>query len=98
MILKSYGELGLGRPRKDGFHSDFEICSRTESTLLSTPFDLRLPLRWMPFCTVSSKPIWPIREGSNHEAVIKALMVGAQVTMMASTLMERGIDHAHQVL
>ena len=26
-ILKGYGELGLGRPRKDGFHSDFEICS-----------------------------------------------------------------------
>jgi len=25
-------------------------------------------------------------------------MVGAQVTMMASALMERGIDHAHQVL
>ena len=24
-ILKGYGELGLGRPRQDGFHSDFEI-------------------------------------------------------------------------
>ena len=37
-ILKGCGELGLGRPRKDGFHSDFEISSKTEFNLLATRF------------------------------------------------------------
>jgi len=67
--------------------------------VLSTPFDLRLPLRWIAILHGRVRAHLAHTGGvHDHEAVIKALMVGAQVTMMASALMERGIDHAHKVL
>jgi len=67
--------------------------------VLSTPFDLRLPLRWIAILHGRVKAHLAHTGGiHDHEAVIKAVMVGAQVTMMASALMERGIDHAHAVL
>lgn len=61
---------------------------------LSTSSELRLPLRWVAILKGRVDASLAITSGIHTaEDVIKALLAGADVCMMASTLLQRGPDH-----
>jgi dihydroorotate dehydrogenase (fumarate) len=62
--------------------------------LLSTPQALRLPLRWIAMLHGRLKADLAASGGihTGHDA-IKMIMAGANVTMLCSVLLKRGIDH-----
>ncbi len=66
--------------------------------LLSTPQALRLPLTWIGILHGRIRADLAATSGI-HEApdVIKMLMVGANITMMAATLLRQGIDHLRSI-
>lgn len=73
---------------------ELETLEITPNVLLSTPMAMRLPMRWIA--------ILYGRIGANlaatsgiHRATdaLKLLMAGADVTMLCSVLLRRGIDH-----
>jgi len=73
---------------------ELETLEITPNVLLSTPMAMRLPMRWIA--------ILHGRIGANlaatsgiHRATdaLKLLMAGADVTMLCSVLLRRGIDH-----
>ena len=77
---------------------EIETLEVTPHVLLSTPQDMRLPLRWiaildgtLPLDFAASGGIFTARD------VIKLLMAGASVTMMVSALLRHGIDHLFAV-
>jgi dihydroorotate dehydrogenase (fumarate) len=60
---------------------------------------MRLPLRWIAILYGQVPVDFAITSGIHtHEDVLKALMAGARVTMMASSLLRNGIDHLGKVL
>jgi dihydroorotate dehydrogenase (fumarate) len=73
---------------------DLEALEVTPNVRLSTPQALRLPLRWIGIL-YGKIGADLAATGGIHEApdVLKMLMAGAGVTMMASTLLRNGIDH-----
>ncbi len=68
---------------------------RVHSNLqLSTSYDLRLPLHWTAILRRHIKADLAASGGIHTaEDVVKMLMVGAKVTMLASVLLEKGIDY-----
>ncbi|MEL6136597.1 MAG: dihydroorotate dehydrogenase-like protein [Cyanobacteria bacterium J06628_6] len=77
---------------------DLEALDVSSHVLLSTPQDLRLPLRWIAIL-YHTLPMDFAATGGIHRAqdVIKLLMVGADVTQMVSALLRHGIDHLRTV-
>jgi dihydroorotate dehydrogenase (fumarate) len=73
---------------------DLETLEITPNVLLSTPQAMRLPLTWIGIVRGRVKASLAATSGI-HEAedVIKLLMVGADVTMLCSTLLRKGIKH-----
>ena len=73
------------QPRKQGRHT---------GSLLSTPQAMRLPLRWIAILYGRVHTDFAATSGI-HEAhdVAKMLMVGANVTMLCSALLRRGIEY-----
>ncbi|MEO1068028.1 MAG: dihydroorotate dehydrogenase-like protein [Cyanobacteria bacterium J06638_6] len=73
---------------------DLESLEISPHILLSTPQDLRLPLRWIAILS-GTLPIDFAATGGIHQAedAIKVLMAGANVAMMVSALLRHGIDH-----
>jgi dihydroorotate dehydrogenase (fumarate) len=73
---------------------DLEELTVKPNVLLSTPQALRLPLRWIAMLygrvQVDLAGTSGIHTG---EDVIKMMMVGANVTMIASALLKNGIDY-----
>ena len=64
------------------------------NVLLSTPQALRLPLTWIGILYGRGKASLAATSGVHGpEDVIKLLMVGADVTMLCSTLLRNGISH-----
>lgn len=64
------------------------------NVLLSTPQALRLPLTWIGILYGRIRANLAATSGVHrHEDVIKLLMVGAEVTMLCSTLLRNGISH-----
>lgn len=65
----------------------------------SRPYDLRLPLRWLailkPFVKASLAATSGIHDANG---VLKALMAGADVTMLASVLMQKGVGQVATIL
>jgi dihydroorotate dehydrogenase (fumarate) len=82
------------------YQPDFDIEEVTivPSLDLSTPQELRLRLRWAALLYGQIKAQIAIT-GGVHQApdVIKSIMAGAQVAMMASALFKYGIDHIANV-
>jgi dihydroorotate dehydrogenase (fumarate) len=72
---------------------DLEELEVRPNVLLSTPQALRLPMRWIAIFYGRIKACLAGSSGV-HDAhdVLKLLMVGASVTMMASVLFRSGID------
>ncbi|MEM6869267.1 MAG: dihydroorotate dehydrogenase-like protein [Cyanobacteria bacterium P01_C01_bin.121] len=73
---------------------DIESLEVSPHVLLSTPQDLRLPLRWTAIL-YHTLPMDLAATGGIHQAsdVIKMLMAGSSITMMVSALLRHGIDH-----
>ncbi len=68
------------------------------NVLLSTPQALRLPLTWIGILHGRIRASLAATSGVHqHEDVIKLLMVGADVTMLCSTLLRNGIGHIRQI-
>lgn len=66
---------------------------------LSDSDELRLPLRWVAILYGRVMADFAITSGiHNSEDVIKGLMAGAKVTMMASELLQHGIKRIKEVL
>jgi len=77
---------------------DLEELEIRPNVLLSTPQALRLPLTWIGILYGRVK-VGLAATGGVHgaEDVIKLLMVGADVTMMCSSLLRHGINHIRHV-
>ncbi len=73
---------------------DLEELEIRPSVLLSTPQALRLPLTWVGILFGRLKASLAATSGVHSaEDVIKLLMVGADVTMLCSTLLRNGVGH-----
>jgi dihydroorotate dehydrogenase (fumarate) len=69
------------------------------NVLLSTPQAMRLPLRWIAILHGQVQADLAASSGVHgHEDVLKLLLAGANVTMMASSLLMHGIGHLRGVL
>lgn len=98
--LADYGADGLvlfNRFYQPDF--DLENLEVAPRLVLSNSDDLRLPLRWVAIMYGRVSADLAITSGI-HTApdVIKGLMAGAQVTMMASELLKNGVRRIGQVL
>ncbi len=78
---------------------DLESLEVVPDLVLSTPSELLLRLRWVAILYGQVKADMAIT-GGVHTApdVVKCMMAGANVAMMTSALLERGIPHLHGVL
>jgi dihydroorotate dehydrogenase (fumarate) len=78
---------------------DLETLTVVHRIALSTSEELRLPLRWIATLYRRIRADLAISTGVHtHEDVLKGLMAGAQVTMMASALLRHGPSHIKKVL
>jgi len=78
---------------------DLEELEVVPNVLLSSPAEMRLPLRWVAILHDKIKADIAATTGiHNAEDVIKMLMAGANVTMMASALLKNGIPWINKVL
>jgi len=75
---------------------NFEVAPRL---VLSNSDELRLPLRWVAILYGRVKADLAITSGIHtSDDVVKGLMAGATVTMMASELLQNGVRRVSQVL
>ncbi len=73
---------------------DLAELSVKPNVLLSTPQAMRLPLRWIAILYGRIQADLAATSGVHlAEDVIKMLMAGAKITMMASALLRHGIEH-----
>jgi len=78
---------------------DPETRSVTPNLVLSTSDELRLPLRWIAILRGQLQASLAATTGVHTtEDVIKLLLAGADVTMMASAIYKRGPDHLRTLL
>lgn len=78
---------------------DLERLEVAPRLVLSNSNELRLPLRWVAILYGRVKADLAITSGVHtSEDVVKGLMAGAKVTMMASELLQNGVRRIGQVL
>ncbi len=78
---------------------DLEHLEVVPHLVLSNSNELRLPLRWTAILHGRVPVDFAITTGVHRtEDVLKGLMAGAKVTMMASELLEHGLGRINQVL
>ena len=78
---------------------DLEELEVVPRLVLSNSAELRLPLRWVAILYGRLPVDFAITSGIHRpEDVIKGLMAGAKVTMMASELLQNGIRRIREVL
>jgi dihydroorotate dehydrogenase (fumarate) len=78
---------------------DLETLEVVPRLVLSNSTDLRLPLRWVAILFGRLAVDFAITSGIHtSQDVLKALMAGANVTMMASELLQNGILRISQIL
>lgn len=77
---------------------DLEELELRPNVLLSTPQALRLPLTWIGILYGRVRASLAATSGVHGaDDVIKLLMVGANVTMLCSSLMRNGINHLRHI-
>ena len=77
---------------------DLESLEVRPNVLLSTSQELRVPLRWIAILYGRIRADMAATTGVHQaEDALKLLMVGANVTMMASALMRYGIGHIRAI-
>jgi len=78
---------------------DLDRLEVVPNVLLSTPMDMRLPLRWIGILYDRIQSDLAATSGIHTaEDAIKMIMAGANVTMMASALLKHGISRIKSVL
>ncbi len=78
---------------------DLESLSVVPHLELSTSRELRLPLQWIAMLYGRVHADYALTGGVHHgEDAIKAVMAGASVAMLASTLLMHGIERARGIL
>jgi len=78
---------------------DLENLNVVPNVLLSTPQDMRLPLRWVAILHGRVKASLAASGGIHtSDDVIKMIMAGADVTMLCSVLLKHGPKHVQKVL
>jgi dihydroorotate dehydrogenase (fumarate) len=77
---------------------NLETLEPEPNIFLSTPYDLRLPLRWIAILYGHIQANLAATSGI-HDAtdVIKVMMAGASVACMTSAILRHGIDHFQKV-
>jgi len=77
---------------------DIENLKVTPNLILSTSNELRLPLRWIAILYGHIQADFALTTGIHTtEDVLKAVMAGANVTMMASELLQKGIGRVAEI-
>ena len=77
---------------------DLDQLEVVPNVLLSTPQAMRLPLRWIAILHGRLEVSFAATSGiHNSEDVVKMLMVGADVTMLCSTLLKNGLGRMKQI-
>ena len=77
---------------------DLEELEIRPNVLLSSQHALRLPLTWIGILYGRLKASLAATSGVHTaEDVVKLLMVGANVTMLCSSLMRHGINHTRHI-
>jgi len=102
-VLKQFAEAGAdGLVLFNRFYQpdiDLEKMEVTPSLVLSTSIELRMPLRWIALLYGQIKADFAITSGVHtSEDVLKSMMAGASVTMMASELLKGGIKRIPEIL
>ena len=78
---------------------DLENLDVLSNLDLSNPYEVRLRLRWIALLYGRVQADLAVTGGVHTaEDVLKAMMAGANVAMMTSALLERGIDHLRMML
>jgi dihydroorotate dehydrogenase (fumarate) len=78
---------------------DLEQLEVVPNLVLSNSNELRLPLRWTAILFGRVKTDFALTSGVHtSEDVLKALMAGAKVTMIASEFLQNGADRAKKIL
>ena len=78
---------------------DLEELEVVPNLVLSSSHEMRLPLRWIAILYGRVKADFGLTTGIHTaQDVLKALMAGSSVAMMASALLKYGPQHATQVL
>jgi dihydroorotate dehydrogenase (fumarate) len=78
---------------------DLEELEVVPHLVLSNSNELRLPLRWVAILYGAIPVDFAITSGVHtHEDLLKSVMAGAHVAMMASELLERGVDRIGEIL
>ncbi|MBI1282525.1 MAG: dihydroorotate dehydrogenase-like protein [Anaerolineaceae bacterium] len=78
---------------------DIETLEVKPNLLLSTPQEMRLPLRWIAMLYGRTTVDLAMTTGVHTaQDVIKSMMAGAKVAMMCSALLRYGVDHISKVL
>ena len=73
---------------------ELETLEVSPNLLLSTPMAMRLPMRWIALLYGRIGANLAATSGVHHGVdALKMLMAGADVTMLCSVLLRRGIDH-----
>jgi dihydroorotate dehydrogenase (fumarate) len=73
---------------------ELETLDVSPNVLLSTPMAMRLPMRWIALLYGRIGANLAATSGIHHGVdALKMLMAGADVTMLCSVLLRRGIDH-----
>jgi dihydroorotate dehydrogenase (fumarate) len=80
---------------------DIDLTTLRVKPLLaySTRHELRLPLRWIAILRDQTPISFAATSGIHQgEDVVKLLLAGADVCMLASSLLKRGVEHAAEVI
>lgn len=78
---------------------DIETLEVTPNLVLSSPNELRLPLRWVAILYGRIQADMALTSGVHSaQDVLKAVMAGANVTMLASALLKNGLGHLSSIL
>jgi dihydroorotate dehydrogenase (fumarate) len=77
---------------------DIESLIVTPNLVLSTSQELRLPLRWIAILYGHMQADFALTTGIHTpEDVVKAVMAGANVAMMASELLQNGVGRVAEI-
>ena len=78
---------------------DLEDLKIAHTLELSISNDLRLPLRWISILQSQVKADFALTSGVHtYQSVLKAMMAGARVAMLASELLQNGIERIPAIL
>jgi dihydroorotate dehydrogenase (fumarate) len=78
---------------------DLEELAVTPHLVLSTPWEMRLPLRWIAILYGHVKASLALTTGIHtSEDVVKSVMAGADIANVASVLLERGPGHISELI